>query len=309
MGKKILAFLCIFIISVCTLTGCKKENEGQVPDENTINLYYLSSNEDMLATEHYSLTSEDTIEQIEEVLDKLIAGPTKVGGIALLPRDLLVNDVVIENEIVKVNFSKEYYINIQNEFLARLSIIQSIGNIDKVNSIELYINGQPIKDSNDKIVGNMNVNNYIVSKGRPDELKRTTNINLYFSNEKGDKLIQETIMADIPFNLPIEYTIVELLIEGPISKGQISAINPKTTINSIKIKNGICYMDLSKEFLTNTLDINEEIIVYSLVNTLVELSNFNKVKIYINGKVEEVYRDKVKISGFLERNLDIVEAK
>ena len=48
-----------------------------------------------------------------------------------------------------------------------------------------------------------------------------------------------------------------------------------------------------------------EVTLYSLVNSLVELPNVNKVQISINGETNVVFRETYNLSTVFERNLDI----
>lgn len=66
-------------------------------------------------------------------------------------------------------------------------------------------------------------------------------------------------------------------------------------------KDGICYVNLDESFLTVVNNVSTDVAVYSIVNSLVELSNINKVQILINGEVPESFQ-----TTTFERNLDIV---
>ena len=66
-------------------------------------------------------------------------------------------------------------------------------------------------------------------------------------------------------------------------------------------KDGICYVNLDESFLTVVNNVSTDVAVYSIVNSLVELSNINKVQILINGEVAESFQ-----TTTFERNLDIV---
>ena len=64
------------------------------------------------------------------------------------------------------------------------------------------------------------------------------------------------------------------------------------------------------EFLKRQgLEVKEDIIVYSIVNSLVELNSVNNVQISINGDSNLKYRNEIDLSTPLIRNLDIVESK
>jgi len=53
--------------------------------------------------------------------------------------------------------------------------------------------------------------------------------------------------------------------------------------------------------------VTADVTIYSIVNSLVELSNVNKVQISINGDTSTTYREKFAFSTVYERNLDLVE--
>jgi len=78
-------------------------------------------------------------------------------------------------------------------------------------------------------------------------------------------------------------------------------INPETKIINILTKDGICYVNLDSSFLTVVNNVSTEVAVYSIVNSLVELDNINKVQILVNGEVPSTFSNST-----FERNLDYV---
>ena len=60
-------------------------------------------------------------------------------------------------------------------------------------------------------------------------------------------------------------------------------------------------MNLDENFLSVVNNVSTDVSVYSIVNSLVELSNINKVQILINGEVPSTFSPSA-----YERNLDIV---
>ena len=87
----------------------------------------------------------------------------------------------------------------------------------------------------------------------------------------------------------------------------IPSINPNTKIISIAVKDNICYVNLSKEFLVTQSDVLPEVTVYSIVNSLIELQNINKVQISVEGNNAIVFRDTIDMAVLFERNLDILK--
>jgi len=99
------------------------------------------------------------------------------------------------------------------------------------------------------------------------------------------------------------FVLVEELIAGP--SGQIEwlypSINPGTKIVNVMTKDGVCYVNLDENFLTVINNVSTDISIYSIVNSLVELSSVNKVQILVNGEAPAGYP-----TNTFERNLDIV---
>ncbi|HBZ63279.1 MAG TPA: hypothetical protein DEO89_01415, partial [Lachnospiraceae bacterium] len=54
-------------------------------------------------------------------------------------------------------------------------------------------------------------------------------------------------------------------------------------------------------------DVSSGVVVYSIVNTLCELSDVSKVQFTIDGEQQETYGDIKNFTGSFERNLDMVQ--
>ena len=67
---------------------------------------------------------------------------------------------------------------------------------------------------------------------------------------------------------------------------------------SISVKDKICYVNFDSSFLTDALSIDGNLIVYSIVNSLTELPDVQRVQIS-----NIVFRD-ISLSSPLERNLN-----
>ena len=74
----------------------------------------------------------------------------------------------------------------------------------------------------------------------------------------------------------------------------------------MRTRDGICYVNLNETFLTQIYNVSADVAIYSIVNSLAELSTVNKVQISINGDTSGTYREKYSFSTVFVRNLDIV---
>ncbi len=119
------------------------------------------------------------------------------------------------------------------------------------------------------------------------EQLRQTVITLYFLNPDTYELTPEARQIDAKELIDNPYELlINLLIEGPKNEKLLKLIPENTKLNSAQIKNNILYIDFSEDFIKEqTLGKKqEELILKSIVNTVTELTEINKVAILIDGK-------------------------
>lgn len=85
-------------------------------------------------------------------------------------------------------------------------------------------------------------------------------------------------------------TILNELIKGPSVKSKLKPILPKETrVLSLSIKNGIAYVNLSKEANIDMTTTKEETCLKSIIWSLTEISSVEKVKISIDNKDTDLW--------------------
>ncbi len=126
------------------------------------------------------------------------------------------------------------------------------------------------------------------------EQMRQTIVALYYQNKQTKQLMPEGRIIDAKELLTDPYaTLVKLLIEPPKSDKLKSAIPEGTRVLKAELKGDMVYLDLSKEFIDKHQGGQEEenTSIYAIVNTLTELNEVNSVKILINGKENQAFKD------------------
>ena len=86
-------------------------------------------------------------------------------------------------------------------------------------------------------------------------------------------------------------------------------MSPETKIVSVTTRDNTCYVNLDEGFLNLPGNVTPEVAIYSIVNSLVELSSINKVQISINGSTDLIYMETIPLSQVFERNLEIMRAQ
>lgn len=127
-----------------------------------------------------------------------------------------------------------------------------------------------------------------------NETMRQTIATLYYQNKETKELMPEGRMIDSKDLLTDPYaTLITLLIEGPKNEKLQTVIPEGTRVLKAELKGDIVYLDLSKEFIDNHKGGQEaeNMTIYAIVNTLTQLNEVNKVKILINGREDQAFKD------------------
>ena len=155
-------------------------------------------------------------------------------------------------------------------------------------------------------VGFLSADSFIDNDGKEINAYEKVSVTLYFATEDGKNLIAGQRKVVYNTNISMEKMVVEQLIKGPQLAGYYPTINPDTKILSVTNKDGICYINLSEEFLKQPGDISSDVVVYSIANSLIDLHNVNRVQIQVNGNSKILFRETLSLEESFERNLDIV---
>lgn len=127
-----------------------------------------------------------------------------------------------------------------------------------------------------------------------NDTMRQTIVTLYYQNKETKELMPEGRMVDSKTLLTDPYsTLMTLLIEGP-KNDKLQTVMPEgTRVLKTELKGDMVYLDLSKEFIDNHKGGQEaeNMTVYAIVNTLTQLNEVNKVKILINGREDQAFKD------------------
>ncbi len=134
-------------------------------------------------------------------------------------------------------------------------------------------------------------------------------INFYFSGVGEEKkLVSEkrTINAGSP-GIAVQNAVKELL-KGPVKSYHFPVIPAGTELIGVEAIDNIAKVDLSREFLENSLDtrILDEYIIYSMVNTLTEIPEIEGVIFYIDGVRIKVYGN-IDLSIPAIRNKELID--
>ena len=299
---------CLFCLSLA-LTGCGSSAGDNVKEtENSYKIYYVSSSEDKLVAEDYVAKEEETNKLINELLKQLNNVPDGTALKKPIPDSVDLKSKSLKDGVLTLDFSESYHqLTGISEILRRASVVKTLCQIKGVNKVEYRVENQPLMYSELNPVGAMSADDFIDNTGGETTYYQTVQISLYYTNADGKKLYQTRHNVEFDGTISLEELVIRQLMAGPLDNDKLApVIPPGTKLNKVTFKDGICYVDFSKEFLEGREGVSDEVIVYSVVNSLSEISSVTKVQFFIDGKPVSSYRETIPIDLPVERKLDII---
>ena len=299
-------WLWILLLAIPLLmAGCRKQ---QQVDESGYQIWYINQDETCLKYENKELQSKNEEGLLREMMEVMRETPTDDELKPVIPEDVELLDFDFEHNQLYLDFSPEYKkMPKVYEVLCRAAIVRTLGQIDGVEYVDFQVNGEPLTDLEGKEIGLMNEDQFIENAGEEINAYKTADLTLYFSNKAGDKLVEQRVAMEYNSNISLEKLIVEQLIAGPPFEGAYPTIPSEAKLLNISIKDNICYVNLDEGFLGTGYNVIESIPVYSIVNSLIENTDAQKVQISINGETNRMFRESINFDTIFEKNEGLIE--
>ena len=306
MKKKVTGcVLLIFLLLLSTVVACGEKKQKT----SDYYIYYLDKDKTKIVAEGFEPEASDTKGMIKEMLKALSKNTNSPDYQTAMPEEVKVNDWNLENAQLRLYFNNAYgEMDNVAEVLCRAAVVRTLTQIKGVDCISLYVGDSPLIDANGAPVGLMTAESFVENPGEQINAILSSEITLYFANKDGTKLVPEVQEVHYSSNISMEKLIMEHLLKGPENKELRSAVPQGTKLVSVSVLDGVCFVNLDEGFLDQNYEISEPIVIYSIVDSLVELPNINKVQIAVNGDSDKVYRDKYDLSVMYDRNLDYLDA-
>lgn len=304
------------IVSVCIfLTFAGSACGNKVNETYKYLIAYVDKSETQLIYEKYNAESVSVYELVGEFINKMKTAPESKD--AVVPgfdvTDIKSYELTSEGYVI-LNFDAGYNtLTHVKEILCRAAIVKTLCQIEGVNGVEFYVNEVPLSDASGNLYGYMSEETFVDNTSGETTYKQKLGVNLYFSDASGKKLVKVPISVTFDGTISLEQLVMEQLIRGPesiksVDKSLLATIPEKTVVNQITVREQICYIDLNKDFITSVDNIDKEVTLYSVVNSLVELHDINKVQFSIDGETMKFFGNSdIRFDAPLERKLEIIK--
>ncbi len=300
------------VLGVLIMTGVSACGQDNQESGQSYTVYFVDKEEThVVSQEHVTQTTqrEALLQELIEAMGDTSERPEYISSLHSSFQGYTLNEGQMN-----LDFGEEYLRqNAISEVLCRAAVVRTLTQIEGINTITFSVQNAALIDAAGIPVGVMTADSFIDNAGTEINAYAESTFSLYFANETGDGLVEVDRDVIYNSNISMERQVMEELLKGPKKNGNIDdeqgypTINPTVTILSVTVKDRVCYVNLSKEFLTPVYNVTSQTVLYSIVNSLVELPGVNKVQISIEGNTDVTYRDSVSLTTQFERDLDMVE--
>ena len=277
----------ISALAIVVVTFMLMNNDSQEDNLNSIkmDLYFFNETSTSIVAEERTLSydNEDSLE--ETVLNALIKGPTDSKNKPIFDSEVELLSIDNQQKNVVVNFSNDYISeDTTANFLAAYAVVKSLCQLNSVESVKVIVDGNEIVANDGAVMGFLSDKDIDLVTDSTTQDSKT--LALYFPLKETNKLKKELRTIKITDTLPVEQYIVNELIRGTKAANLKSIIASDTELISAQTTDTTCFVNFKSGFVEKNSG-NEEVenlIIYSIVNSLCELENVNFVQFLVDGK-------------------------
>lgn len=283
--KKLLPAFVFSLLILFLLPVLVKRVNKNLADNIKIEVYFPNTITNLIESEERNITTGENKNVLEQAIHILYDGPKSKNLSSFQVSDLKLLDIDLdENKTAEINFSSEYNnLSLRDELFFRGSLVWTLTSLDFVDNLKIFIDGKELKKFDGTAMNLLNRTNVVINPEISDEKINLQVVKLYF--RENNKLVSEDRMININPSQLIEKYILEQIISGPISSNLSATVPQDTKIRDIKTDENICYVSLSGEFASKNNDSESWFFaLYSIVNSLTELENINKVQFLIESE-------------------------
>lgn len=272
----------LLLLTLCLLTGCTPKT-GEV-----VKLYYPSKDGDTVLEQSLSVNREGTL--LETAILALLEGPHDKTMRRVIPENVRLLSATMSGTVAEINLSAPFDTGENAErLLARYTLIYTACSVPDVQKVKLYKDGQPLRS----LRSGQDLEALGIADVVPTEpaISSPQVVTLYFPDAGWKKLYPEVRKVSLYAGQSVEEQVVRGILLGPSATQLSRPFREGTTLLSAETRAGICFVNLSADFLENHVADRgrDTLTVYSIVNSLCVLPHVQEVRFLIEGKTEQTF--------------------
>lgn len=299
--KIFLTTLTVFILlTVFTITNYNNDNDNVLRTNLEIediaglktNVIYLLNDEGLLVQDRVLLDGSSVEEKIEKLLINLIEGSTGsfADGLSkVIPKGTVVNNVMVGNKYVTIDFSKEL-LNVSEEKEKSMitAIVYSVMDLDDFLGVSILVEGKSLEEypnSKEKI-------NKILDKSiginKNYDITSFNNINkvvIYYLENINDNLYYVPVTKYVNDDREKVNIIVEELASSYIYESNLmSFLNSNVSLIEYEEKDNIMSLNFNDYLFDGNDKVLEEVL-YSIAYSVFDNYDVSMVSFEVNGEI------------------------
>lgn len=298
--------LCVLVLLL--LAGCNRQTQAKEGQEYKI---YEVNKEETKVTERSIYTKEENAEELVGLfMDELSRVSENADSRPAIPSTVTLSETMYFDGTVTLYFETDYStLSHTGEILTRAAIVRTLTQIPDVKFVTVMVDENPLLNPSGVPIGVMTAEQFIDNSGNVINTEEIASLTLYFANAEGNKLVKVNREVVYSSNIAPEKLVLEQLIKGvkESEEGAYAVLSPETEIVAVTVRDGVCYVNLDKDFLLSPPNVSAEVVLYSIANSLVELKDINKVQFFVDGENELIYKETMPLSELYGRNLELVQ--
>lgn len=307
MKKWLYAAFAVFLF-IIFISGCEVEMKEANGQESEYKLYGISTDETKLTETAYWPQEETQEFMVKDLMQYLGNQKAEEPASNLLPEGVKINSYDLQENLLIVDFNPKYLkIARVKEVLVRAGIVKTFLQVPGIEKVQFRVEGNELCDSQKKPIGEMDASTFAEYDGYDLDTYRYDTFTLYFADKTGKKLKKEQRSIYYRGDLSREKVVMEQLARGPMVKGNYPSIPEDTKANRISTADGICYVDLNSNFVDQVMDVEEEVTIYSIVNSLLANCEADCVQISVDGQQECTFGADTPLYVFYKMNKEIIK--
>lgn len=303
--KNIICIILLLLVSMLLFSGCSNTEEATGP--NHYRVYYLNREDTKIEALDYEATETETLKLVKELIEVMSKIPDNVNLHEAIHGFEVVAYSITDDQVHLVVNDNYKNLEATTEVLTRAALVRTLTQIKGIKVVSMKVREQELTDSLGNQVGPMTASQFVDNAGNEINSYEKVKLTLFFASEDGTHLVKANRTVVYNSNISVEKLVVEQLISGPTNEEIFPTINANTKIVSVTVKDNICYVNLDEGFLSQVSNVSAQVTLYSVVNSLIELPNVNKVQISINGNTDLVFREIYDLNTVFERELELVK--
>lgn len=281
--KKILKriVMAMVIISLLALVwGCRSDgaSKKKVKENDTAGdfyIYYINDDWKDISrkkTDIDQMASDEN--KVDLAMNALLEGSDTADLSAPVPNGMVYQRYIYDGfGTVNLIFNADMEnVDTYSVVLSKMAFVKTLSQIDSVQKI-VY-----------EVVDSANEKNIITEELTTDSFADMDNImdsekeiRIYMPDTSGESLIEKSLILDYSAKESLPEQVMQGLCNA--YDGTTTPFNERTVVKSINLDNGLCTVTFNDEFVKGKDGIDDNVIVYSIVDSLLELNDIHKVQL------------------------------